>query len=122
LSLFAAGDVVQCPPLNRTTLGQHKSDNKNQIIQLTDVFCVPLMYNGISNIWLQYAADSIIRDPIKRRALFIDLLKEIDDIIGCNQSMLPCQVCPTKGTNLLSYPWLLLHKNWRKYYLMGVLY
>ena len=29
---------IQCPPLNRITLGQHKSDNNNQLIQLTDVF------------------------------------------------------------------------------------
>ncbi len=31
---------VQCPPLNRITLGQHKSDNNNRMIQLTDVFYV----------------------------------------------------------------------------------
>ncbi len=47
-----------------------KSENNNQMIQLTDVFCVLLRYNGTSNSWLQYAADSIIRDPIKRRALY----------------------------------------------------
>ena len=29
---------VQCPPLNRITLGQHKSDNNNWLIQLTDIF------------------------------------------------------------------------------------
>jgi len=40
------------------------------MIQLTDVFCVLLRYNGTSNILLQYVADSIIRDPIKRRALY----------------------------------------------------
>ncbi len=34
------------------------------MIQLTDIFCVLLRYI----IWLQYAADYIIRDPIKRRA------------------------------------------------------
>ena len=35
---------VQCPPLNRITLGQHKSDNNNRMIQLTDVFCVLFRY------------------------------------------------------------------------------
>ncbi len=30
--------IVQCPPLNRITLGKHKSDNNNRMIQLTDVF------------------------------------------------------------------------------------
>ena len=33
---------LQCPPLNRITLGQLKSDNNNRQIQLTDVFCVLL--------------------------------------------------------------------------------
>jgi len=37
---------IQCPPLNRITLGQHKSDNTNRMIQLTEVFCVLLRYNG----------------------------------------------------------------------------
>ena len=32
--------VIQCPPLNRITLGQHKSDNNNLMTQLTNVFCV----------------------------------------------------------------------------------
>jgi len=41
---------IQCPPLNRITLGQHKSDNNNRMIQLTDVFCVLLKYNGAINI------------------------------------------------------------------------
>jgi len=59
--------TLQCPPLNRITLGQHKNDNNNRMIQLTDKFCELLRYYGTSNIWLQYAADSIIRDPIKRR-------------------------------------------------------
>jgi len=59
---------MQCPPLYGITLGTRKSDNNNRMIQLTNVFCVLLRYNGTSLIWLQYAADSIIRDPIKRRA------------------------------------------------------
>ena len=29
---------IQCPLLNRITLGRHKSDNNNRMIQLTDVF------------------------------------------------------------------------------------
>jgi len=37
---------IQCPPLNRITLGQHKSDNNNRMIQLTDLVCVHLRYNG----------------------------------------------------------------------------
>ncbi len=63
--------MVQCPPLNRITLGQHRNDNNNRMIQLTKVSCVLLRYNGTSNIWLQYGADSILRDPIKRRALYM---------------------------------------------------
>jgi hypothetical protein len=31
---------LQCPPLISFTLGRHKSDNNNQMIQLIDVFCV----------------------------------------------------------------------------------
>jgi len=48
------------------TLGQHKSDINNQMIQLTYVYCVLLRHN----IWLQEVVDYIIRDPIKRRALY----------------------------------------------------
>jgi hypothetical protein len=40
----------QCPSLNRITLGRHKSDQDNRMIQLTDVFCVLLIDNGASNI------------------------------------------------------------------------
>ncbi len=29
---------IQCPPLNRITLGQRKSENNNRMIQLTNVF------------------------------------------------------------------------------------
>jgi len=43
------------------------------MIQLTNVLCALLRYNGTNNIWLQYVADSIIRDPIKRRALYVNL-------------------------------------------------
>ena len=35
---------LQCPLLNRITLGNHKIDNNNRMIQLTNVFCV-LAYN-----------------------------------------------------------------------------
>ncbi len=35
---------VQCLPLNRIILGQHKSDNTNRMIQLTNVFCVLFRY------------------------------------------------------------------------------
>jgi hypothetical protein len=30
----------------------YKSENNNQIIQLTDVFCALFIYNWSSNIWL----------------------------------------------------------------------
>ncbi len=63
---------IQCPPLNRITLGQRKSDNNNRMIQLTNVFWVLLRYNGTSIIWFQCAAESIICDLIKRRALYIN--------------------------------------------------
>ena len=33
---------IQCPPLNMITLGQHKSDNHDKMIQLTNVFCICL--------------------------------------------------------------------------------
>jgi hypothetical protein len=66
---------IQCPPLNRITLGQHESndsesDDNNRMIQLTEDFCALFIYKWASNIWLQKAADPIIRDPIKRRALY----------------------------------------------------
>jgi hypothetical protein len=41
--------VIQCPPLTRITLGEHKSDNKNRMIQSTDVFCVLLKYKWANN-------------------------------------------------------------------------
>ncbi len=34
-------NVKQCPPLNRITLGRHKSDNSNRMIQLANVSCLP---------------------------------------------------------------------------------
>jgi hypothetical protein len=40
---------IQCPPLNRITLGQNKCDNNNRMIQLTDVFCVLLRYRWAIN-------------------------------------------------------------------------
>ncbi len=45
--------ILQCPPLNRITLGQHKRDNNNRMNQLTDVFCVLLRYRWDSNLRLQ---------------------------------------------------------------------
>ncbi len=33
-----------------------------------------LRYNGTSNIWLQYAADSINRDPIENGHKYVELL------------------------------------------------
>ncbi len=41
---------IQCPPLNRITLGQHKSDNNNRKIQLSYVFCL-LLRQGFSNFF-----------------------------------------------------------------------
>jgi hypothetical protein len=45
------------------------------MIQLTDVFGVLLKYRWAINFWLQEAADSIVRDPIKRRALYKQLFQ-----------------------------------------------
>ncbi len=42
-------NLMQCPPVNRVTLGQHKNDYNNRMIQLTDVFCVLLRYRWASN-------------------------------------------------------------------------
>jgi hypothetical protein len=49
------------------------------MIELTYVFCALLIYTWASDICLQEAADSIIRDSIKRRALYIEslLAKEV---------------------------------------------
>ena len=63
--------LVQFPPLNWITLGLHKSDNNNQMIQSTEVLRVLFRYKVTSNIWLQLAADYIIRDPIKQQALYL---------------------------------------------------
>jgi len=51
LSFF---NLKQCPPLNRVNLGQHKSDNNNQMIRVTEVVCVLLKYIGAFNIWCYY--------------------------------------------------------------------
>ncbi len=69
--------IIQCPPLNRITLGRHESDNNNRMIQLTDVFCVLFIY-----IWAIF--DSIIRDPIKRRALWLDVFNTYSNISYSN--------------------------------------
>ncbi len=37
--------------INRITFGQHKSDNNNRLIQLTDVFCILFIFHGASN-WI----------------------------------------------------------------------
>ena len=68
--------LVQCPLLTRITLGHHKSDNINRMIQFTAVFCVLFCYNGTSRIWRPQAADSIAHDTIKRRALYFSSLKQ----------------------------------------------
>ena len=52
--------MVLYPPLNRITMGHHRSDNITRLIQLTDGLCVLFVYNGTSNV----------RDPIKRRPLY----------------------------------------------------
>ena len=41
------------------------------MIQLINVFCVFFRHNDSSNIWIQKAVDSIISDPIKRRAQYM---------------------------------------------------
>ncbi len=40
----------QCPPLNGINLGLNKSDNNNQMIQLTDVICALFISNWAYNI------------------------------------------------------------------------
>ncbi len=45
--------IIQWLQLIRITLGEHKSYNDNQMIPLTDVFCVVLRYKWASNFWLQ---------------------------------------------------------------------
>jgi len=47
---ISVDNSIQCSPLNRITLGQHKSDKNNQMIQSINVFCVLLRYNGTGNI------------------------------------------------------------------------
>ncbi len=44
---------IQCPWVNRITLGHHKIDNNNRMIKLTDVFCALLRYRWASNFCLQ---------------------------------------------------------------------
>jgi hypothetical protein len=58
-------------------LGQHKSDI-NRLIQLNNVIWAQFRYIGTNIIWLHYAADSIIRDPIKRRSLYMFLSLVLD--------------------------------------------
>jgi hypothetical protein len=67
-------DSTTNPPLNRITLGQHKSDKviPNESINRR-VLCT---VKWGSNFLLQYAADSVIRDQIKRRALSFNFNSE----------------------------------------------
>ena len=44
VSVERFGMLAFCPLLKRITLGQHKSDNNNRMIQLTDVYCVLFSY------------------------------------------------------------------------------
>jgi hypothetical protein len=37
--------LKQCQPLNRITLDQRKSDYDHRMIQLTDVFCILLIFD-----------------------------------------------------------------------------
>ncbi len=68
---FIINLIIQCMQLNRITLGKHKSDSNKWMIQLTGEFCVLLGYRRGSNFYLQKVADSIIREPIKRPALYL---------------------------------------------------
>ncbi len=69
--------LLQCPPLNRITLGQLKIDNNNRMIQLTDVFCE----------LFSYITGSLISDYYKR---LIQL--SVIQLSGghCNTNMLFC--------------------------------
>jgi hypothetical protein len=42
-------NVFSVRRLKKITLGQHKRDKNNRMIQLTDVFCVLLRYKWASN-------------------------------------------------------------------------
>ena len=66
---------LTCIVITDNNTSKITSDNNNRMIQLTDVFCVLLSYNGTSYIWIQKAADSNIRDPIKRRGDVLTIKK-----------------------------------------------
>jgi hypothetical protein len=71
--------MIQLPPLIRITFGQYKSDTNNRMIQLADMFCVLFIYNGPTIF--DSADDSIIRDPIKRRALHNELFGTVENLL-----------------------------------------
>jgi len=52
----------------------HESDKKIQMIQLTDDFYCLFLYMT-SNLWLQYATDSVIRDPIETAGTEVEVTK-----------------------------------------------
>ena len=56
--------------LLESLLGQHKNDSNNRIKTVTGGFCILFIYNWINSVWLKEAANSIIRDPIKRLFFF----------------------------------------------------
>jgi len=61
------------------------------MIQLTNAFCELLRYKGTSSIWLQYADDYIICDPIKRRALYC-FLCILSKNIHCHSLLIDFQI------------------------------
>jgi hypothetical protein len=54
---------IQCPPLNGITLGRHRRDNNDRMIQLTDVFCVVFLYN-----WASHLSDKL--NDLKNKIFF----------------------------------------------------
>ncbi len=67
---YRNGSSYENMTLKGITLGRHKSDYNNRMIQLTYVFCILIKNIRTSSFLLQLTADSINRDPIKRRALY----------------------------------------------------
>ncbi len=78
---------MQYPLHNRITSGRHKSDNNIRMIQSTDVFYALSIYNEASDFWSHLAADSIICDPIKWRALYYVLNEIYFSNIGARRSL-----------------------------------
>jgi len=67
------GKIIQCPQLNRITLGSHENDNNNRMIQLTDEFFV-LYYNYIKRLILVSVIQSSGRHCILDEHAYQDVI------------------------------------------------